>query len=339
MLNNRFFVPDSIRCAHPVRKANGKKDSCFICGARLSRKGAGGIRFEGREFKVLVCEGCGLGKTSPFLDEAALRSMYSSTYREEDATRFPAPLERLIRVVRDGRRRRVERYAKKGRILDVGCGRGDFLTMMRERGWECSGLELDSRVAQKSSEGVDLRPGSLSDVRFPDAHFEAVTFWHVFEHVKEPAWTLKECARILKPGGLLVLAVPNLASLQSRLAGKGWFHLDPPFHLYHYSAANIRNLLEKSGFEVLLVRHFSFEYNPYGFIQSIYNSMGFRTNLLYDFLRSRAPKDALSKAALAFTFLSLPFVAVLSVGLSLAEAALRAGGTIEVYARKRADKA
>ncbi len=318
-----------------MRKAHGKKDKCFICGAPFSKKGAGGIRFEGREFKVLSCQGCGLGVTSPFLEESALKSIYSSTYREEDATRFPSALERLIRVVREGRRRRVERFSKKGRILDVGCGRGDFLLMMRQRGWECNGLELDSRVGANSKEGVELKSGSLSDVRFPDAHFEAVTFWHVFEHVKEPEWTLKECARILKPGGLLVLAVPNRASLQSRAAGMGWFHLDPPFHLYHYSAENIKKLLEKSGFEVLNVHHFSFEYNPYGFIQSIYNKMGLRTNLLYDFLRSRAPKDALSKAALAFTFVSLPFVAALSVGLSIVEAALRAGGTIEVYARKK----
>jgi ubiquinone/menaquinone biosynthesis C-methylase UbiE len=295
--------------------------------------------FEGREFKILFCEGCGLGKTTPFLDESVLRSMYSSTYREEDATRFPTPLEKLIRVVREGRRRRVERFSAKGRILDVGCGRGDFLLMMRERGWECSGLELDNRVGSKSKNGVDLKSGSLYDVRFPDSYFEAVTFWHVFEHVKDPEWTLKECARVLKPGGLLVLAVPNMGSLQSRLSGRGWFHLDPPFHLYHYSAENMKKFLEKNGFEVLKVRHFSFEYNPYGFLQSIYNRMGLKTNLLYDFLRSRAPKDALSRAALAFTFVSLPVVAALSMGLSLTEAALRSGGTIEVYARKKTEQA
>ena len=321
-----------------MRKAHKKLEKCFICGAGFTRQGASGIRFEGSEFKVLVCEGCGLGKTTPFLDEKTLKSMYSSTYREEAGTRFPSALERVIKVVRDGRRRAVERYASKGRILDVGCGRGDFLLMMRERGWEAFGLELDSRVSSKSKERLDLRSGSLSDIRFPDSYFEAVTFWHVFEHVKEPEWTLKECSRILKPGGLLVLAVPNMGSLQARLSGKGWFHLDPPFHLYHYSAENIKKLLEKKGFEVLKVRHFSFEYNPYGFLQSIYNRIGLKTNLLYDFLRSRAPKGAGSKAALAFTFVSLPVVAALSMGLSLTEAALRSGGTIEVYARKKAEQ-
>lgn len=277
-----------------------------------------------------------MGKTAPFLDEKTLRSMYSSTYRSEDATRFPSALEKVIRVVREGRRRAVERYAPKGRILDVGCGRGDFLQMMLERGWECAGLELDARVGAKSRKGLDLKCGSLSDVRFAEASFEAVTFWHVFEHVREPEWTLKECARILKPQGLLVLAVPNTGSVQAKVGGRGWFHLDPPFHLYHYSAANMKKFLDKNGFEVLRVRHFSFEYNPYGFIQSIYNRMGFRTNLLYDFLRSRAPKGLGPMASLAFMFVTLPFVAAISIALSVVEAAARAGGTIEIYARKRA---
>jgi len=321
-----------------VRKAHKKQEKCFICGAAFSRKAIPGIKSEGAEFTVLVCEGCGLGKTAPFLDEKALRSMYSSTYREEAGTRFPAPLEKVIKAVREGRTRAVERYASKGRILDVGCGRGDFLQMMLERGWEAFGLELDSRVARKSKEGFDLRSGALSDNRFQDEYFEAVTFWHVFEHVKEPEWTLRECRRILKPGGLLVLAVPNMASLQARLSGKGWFHLDPPFHLYHYSASNLKKLLEKSGFEVLKVRHFSFEYNPYGFVQSIYNRMGFKMNLLYDFLRSRKANGLGSKASLALTFASLPVVAALSMGLSLTEAAFGAGGTIEIYARKKAER-
>lgn len=323
-----------------VRKAEKKQDICFICGQKFTRGGSGGIRFEGREFEVFTCSGCGLGRTTPFIDDRALRSMYSSTYREEDATRFPSTLEKVIRIVREGRRRSVERYAPaRGRVLDIGCGRGDFLQMMADRGWEAFGLELDKRVGAKSKKGLDLRCGSLSDVKFPDAHFDAVTFWHVFEHVKDPEWTLGECARVLKPGGLLVLAVPNTQSLQARVGGMGWFHLDPPFHLYHYSAANMKRLLEKNGFDVVKVRHFSFEYNPYGFIQSVYNRAGFRTNLLYDFLRSRAPKGLGPKASLALTFLTLPVVGAAALGLSVAEAAFGAGGTIEVYARKRAQQA
>ncbi|OGP17448.1 MAG: hypothetical protein A2V21_301920 [Deltaproteobacteria bacterium GWC2_55_46] len=320
---------------HSIPQKRRPTQSCFVCGGSFSGKRLTGLKAEGKYYEVVFCQGCGLGKTEPFLEESELKKLYSSTYRKEDSTRFPAPLEWLIGIVRDGRRRAVEKYARKGRILDIGCGRGDFLLMMLRRGWECFGLELDERVSSFNRPGLELRYGSLSDSSFPDGYFDAVTFWHVFEHVRDPEWTLKECARILKPGGLLLVAVPNTASLQSMTTGSAWFHLDPPFHLYHYSAGNMKRLLEKNGFEVKSRRHFSFEYNPYGFLQSFYNAMGLKQNLLYEYLRSRSARSVKTRAGLAFMFATLPFVAVLSTVFSAVEALLRAGGTIEVYARKK----
>lgn len=318
----------------PERKRKAKDQACFICGSNAPSTGYRGLKVDGESYDIVFCPGCGLGRTEPFMDEKRLRALYSSAYREEDSTRFISPLEVLTRAVRNGRCASIERYAKKGRILDVGCGRGDFLSMMAERGWEGVGLELDERIVGRGRTGVNLRHGSLDDVMFPDGHFDAVTFWHVFEHIREPVAALRECRRILKPGGLLMIAVPNMGSLQARLSGKGWFHLDPPFHLYHYSAANLKSLLGKEGFEVAGVSHFSLEYNPYGFIQSIYNRLGFPTNLLYDFLRSKGPKGLVRGLGLAINMALLPLVAPLSVLLSLIEAAGRMGGTIEVYARK-----
>lgn len=315
------------------KKKKIKNSPCFICG-RSFDSGYDGIIAEGARYGIRFCPACGLGKTDPVLTEEEFKKIYSSTYREEDSTRFFSPLEKVIRLLRVQRCRSVERFGKKGRILDVGCGRGDFLLMMKERGWEPTGLELDERIERHGRKiGIDLRSGSLETVRFPDRHFEAVTFWHVFEHLKDPEWALKECRRILKPGGLLVISVPNIGSLQARLSGKHWFHLDPPFHLYHYSLENLKKLLERVSFNTLKVKHFSLEYNPYGYIQSIFNSIGFRPNLLYDFLRSKMKKKD-SYALVALMFLLMPVVLPLSLTLSAAEAALRAGGTIDVYARK-----
>lgn len=316
-----------------TKKKKTKTASCFICG-RPFGGGYDGIAAEGGRYGIRFCGSCGLGKTEPFLDESELKKIYSSTYREEDSRRFFAPLEALIRVLRVRRCRTIERLGKKGRILDVGCGRGDFLLLMRERGWAPTGLELDERIERHGkSVGMDLRAGSLDSVTFPDNHFDAVTFWHVFEHIRNPEWVLKECRRILKPGGVLLISVPNTGSLQARLTGKHWFHLDPPFHLYHYSLRNIKRLIEGVSFKTLKVKHFSIEYNPYGYIQSIFNSLGFRPNLFYDFLRSRLGKND-SYAAVAVMFLLLPVVLPLSLVLSVAEAAIGAGGTVDVYARK-----
>ncbi|MDO8427027.1 MAG: class I SAM-dependent methyltransferase [Deltaproteobacteria bacterium] len=320
----------------PAKGDNSEK-KCFICGGASFSPVYKGIKSEGGLYDIKFCANCGLGRTEPFLNDAELQKIYSSSYREDDSTRFASPLEKAIALLRVQRCRRVEGLAKKGRILDVGCGRADFLLLMKERGWETSGLELDKRIEGRGKKtGMDLRFGTLDTVKFPDSHFDAVTFWHVFEHIRRPEAALAECRRVLKPGGVLVIAVPNIDSVQAKMSGKNWFHLDPPFHLYHYSAKNLTMLLDKSGFEAATVRHYSFEYNPYGFLQSIFNMPGFKRNLFYDFLRSRNIKGLSSKISIALMLLAMPVALPLSMLLSLTEAALRLGGTIEVYARKRA---
>ncbi len=327
---------------------NKSKQVCFLCGGVNSfEAGLKGIKADGRPYDVLFCKTCGLGKTDPFLDQKKLKGIYSSSvYREDDSTRFFGPVEKIIGFFRTGRCKRVERFSMadanggKGRILDVGCGRGDFLALMSGRGWDSTGLEMDKRILKrgKNRDGVSLRVGGLEDVKFPDAHFNAITFWHVFEHLRNPDWALKECHRVLKPGGLLVIAVPNAGSLQARLAGRSWFHLDPPYHLYHYSLKNLKSLLDKNGFEVVNVKHLSLEFNPYGYIQSFFNLCGFRANLFYDFLRSRVSgvKGPYLYSNLALMFMLMPLILPASVILSLSEAALKMGGTIEAYAAKKA---
>ncbi len=317
------------------------KELCFLCGEADSyQTGITGIKVDGRSYDILFCKKCKIGRTDPFLDEKKIKGIYSSAvYRDDDSTRFFSPVEKILTLFRTGRRKRVERYSSAGRILDIGCGRADFLALMAARGWLATGLELDKRVLNqgKGSKGIDLRIGGLEDVKFPEAHFNVITFWHVFEHLRNPLWALKECSRILKQGGLLVVAVPNARSFQARIAGGRWFHLDPPYHLYHYSDDNLRRLLENAGFDVVSVNHLSFEFNPYGCLQSFFNLCGFRPNLFYDFMRSRVSgvKRLNLYASLGIMFLLMPVALPASLIFSLIEAAMRSGGTIEAYAIKK----
>lgn len=141
---------------------------------------------------------------------------------------------------------------KPARVLDVGCGSGVLLARMKALGWEVEGVEIDPDAVEAGRRrGVPVRLGSLQAQKYPDDSFDAVHSAHVIEHVHDPAALLKECHRVLKPGGTLVILTPNMASWGHRKFGQAWLNLDPPRHLVLFSTAPLRRLAEKAGFEVL----------------------------------------------------------------------------------------
>jgi 2-polyprenyl-3-methyl-5-hydroxy-6-metoxy-1,4-benzoquinol methylase len=142
----------------------------------------------------------------------------------------------------------------QGRLLDVGCGSGEWLMTMRQLGWQVEGIDFDSNAISVAKEnGLEAGIGSLEQQKFPASRFDAVTLNHVIEHVPDPVLTLTECCRILRPGGRLVLCTPNGASLGHRLFKKNWRGLEPPRHLHIFSTATAVRLLELSGFNRIRV--------------------------------------------------------------------------------------
>jgi 2-polyprenyl-3-methyl-5-hydroxy-6-metoxy-1,4-benzoquinol methylase len=136
-----------------------------------------------------------------------------------------------------------------GRLLDVGCGSGDFLAFMQQLGWRVEGVDFDAKaVKNAAAKGVHARVGSLESQKFPESTFDAVTMSHFIEHVHDPRNLLRECWRILKPGGHLVAVTPNTGSFGHRLYGDCWMHLDPPRHLHLFNVNTLRSLAEAAGF-------------------------------------------------------------------------------------------
>lgn len=136
-----------------------------------------------------------------------------------------------------------------GCVLDVGCGDGDYLMVMRSLGWEVAGVDPDPRaVADARESGLDVRLGTLSDGGFPSGHFDVVTLCHVIEHVHDPIQLLAECRRVLAPGGELIVMTPNLDSEGHRRFGADWLHLDPPRHLVIFTVESLRRALASAGF-------------------------------------------------------------------------------------------
>src|SRR5207245_1005319 len=118
-----------------------------------------------------------------------------------------------------------------GRLLDVGCGSGDYLVRMRALGWDVAGLEPDHAAAsQARRRDLAVEVGTAETADFPAESFDAITLSHVIEHLHDPHVALERCARWLKPHGVLWLATPDLDSAGQRRYGRDWLALDPPRH-------------------------------------------------------------------------------------------------------------
>jgi 2-polyprenyl-3-methyl-5-hydroxy-6-metoxy-1,4-benzoquinol methylase len=138
---------------------------------------------------------------------------------------------------------------KPGRLLDVGCGSGEFLAGMAVLGWEAFGTDFDEQAiaAAKRHRSVQVACGSLAQQQFADDWFDAITLSNVIEHVPDPQDTFRELARILKPSGRLVIVTPNANSLGHRAFGRCWRGLEPPRHLVLFTEKALRSLASKSG--------------------------------------------------------------------------------------------
>lgn len=141
---------------------------------------------------------------------------------------------------------------ENGRLLDVGCGDGSFLSSMKQLGWNVIGVEPDGKSVSIASEkfGLEVFHGSLERAKFPDKHFDAITMNHVIEHVPNPIELLAECVRVLKPGGKIMVATPNIKSLGHHIFTQDWRGLEVPRHITLFSPLALRLCSERVGLNV-----------------------------------------------------------------------------------------
>jgi SAM-dependent methyltransferase len=223
---------------------------CPVCGAPPS-----GLRFEARGvraardlvFRFPECGACG----TVFLDPATPQpaGIYGSSYFAESA---PGGLEASwIRLTLDCHVRRLGRVEPGWRVLDVGCGNGAWLEVLRAKGIVAEGLDpTPEACAAARAKGLTVHEGWLERNELPDASFDLITANHCLEHSDNPEGFLRGCARLLKPGGVLHLAIPNVESWEAQHAGAAWFHLDPPYHVCLPTQRGLDAVLERSGLRV-----------------------------------------------------------------------------------------
>ncbi|MBF0320314.1 MAG: class I SAM-dependent methyltransferase [Nitrospirae bacterium] len=320
----------------------GQAPLCKICGSEISDLIIEEITGEFDTYGVYYCRACKVGATIPVPTHEDLKKLYAvGGYREKTGRRFMPFVEYFILYFRHKRKNRIKRYINNGRILDIGCGRGLFLNVMKGDGWDVAGVEFDEATASNAASyyGIDVIAGEPHTWKFEAASFDVITLNHVLEHIPDPKELIQACHRLLKDNGLLVVAVPNLDGMQSKVGKKNWFHLDVPYHLHHFTDNGVSSLLSALSFNIVRKRHFDLEYSPFGWLQTLLNMSGVEKNMLYAFLKEpRQGKDALiaaQKKDLTLTVLLFPLYAVLAIIFSLFEsyAAMR-GGIVELFALK-----
>lgn len=290
-------------------------------------------------FRLVRCSQCGLVRTDPQLDDEQIAAYYTETYYGEQAMRLSRTLEAAVRWFRRRRAATLRRLMSPGRVLDIGCGRGWTLAALRDAGWQVEGVELNDAAARHAREVLQLNVAcdGFDPSRYEERQFDAIILWHVLEHLRDVRDTLEACARLLKPGGMLVVAVPNFSSWQARWSRYAWFHLDLPRHYSHFSSEWLQQALDDLGFGIVLVNHASVEQNVFGWIQSALNGCGLRHNLLYDLLR-RGGARTTARPWRDFPLQSLVSLAGLAVlllpaaAMLVLEGLLARGATVEIYA-------
>lgn len=280
-------------------------------------------------FRYVRCQQCGLIYQTPRPVAAEMGRYYPDDYLPFDtglSSRqglIQGLRQRLVQYGLQKRCRpllRARRMAGPGALLDIGCGPGHFLAAMQAHGWDVQGVETNPRAAQYGNQvlGVPIKTGALREGEFGAGTFDAVTLWDVLEHLHHPARTLQEIVRILRPGGILLLRVPVVDSLDARLFGSAWAGLDPPRHLVVFSQRTVEQMLVQQGLDVLRAWSLS------GSHASFVLSLQFKA-------RQKGESGLLSKIA---KVVGSPLGAILGSPYFLAMDQLHLGPELTVLARK-----
>lgn len=219
----------------------------------------------GELFEIWECADCSLRFTQHIPEKEKIGAYYQSTEYISHREDAPGLINRLYRAVRKrtlrSKRKLVERMTGGSRkLLDIGAGTGAFAAEMRNNEWEVTALEPDPGARKTAEEryGLLLRPAD-DLYSLPSSSFNAITLWHVLEHVHDLHQYMEAMQHALAPGGVILAAVPNYTSRDAEIYRTFWAAYDVPRHLYHFSPASMKKLAEKHGFRLREIKPMWFD--------------------------------------------------------------------------------
>jgi SAM-dependent methyltransferase len=207
------------------------------------------------EFAIYKCKACGFEFTQDHPEEAETGRYYESDdyiSHSDTSKGFSNKIYRLVRSAMLLKKRGIIKNVtglQKGTLLDIGSGTGHFAGTMKKAGWQVKGIEINEKARNFSISrfGLDVTvPEQISALE--SESFDCITLWHVLEHFHDPFKNASDILRLLKPGGICVIALPNCSSYDAKHYGRFWAAYDVPRHLWHFNPSTFRLFSEKTGF-------------------------------------------------------------------------------------------
>lgn len=209
-----------------------------------------------KDFHICECLNCGLLYTMPRPSKEKIGAYYKSdeyySHQENKKGFVPRLYEAIKKINLKHKFRLASRDLPVGKLLDIGCGVGDFLHIAEHNGWQCTGVEPSEEareIARQRIKGDLLYSEDLEQL--PDQSFDLITMWHVLEHVDDLKWQVAQLQRLIKPEGRIVIAVPNYRSYDGRFYNAFWAAYDVPRHLNHFNKTVVTKIFKTSGLSLV----------------------------------------------------------------------------------------
>jgi SAM-dependent methyltransferase len=209
------------------------------------------------EFSLYQCEKCGFRFTQDYPEEKDAGRYYESDDYISHSDSRKGVTEKAYQFIRTIMLKRKKRIIRKvtglssGNLLDIGSGTGHFLNVMKTAGWNIKGIEINVRSREYAASRFNIEEIAPEEIKsLLSVSFDCITLWHVLEHFHEPFEYMKEISRLLKPGGVCVIALPNCDSFDAKYFGKEWAAYDVPRHLWHFNPSTFSLFAKRNGFSI-----------------------------------------------------------------------------------------
>ena len=242
-----------------------KISNCPLCGGSSFRSALKAHYFRGNKeaFNIDECLSCGLLITNPRPEDEELAKYYNPENYVSHTDEEKGIMNGLYKLVQKWnlqlKYKVLLKYAPGKKVLDYGAGTGDFVAFAQKQGADAMGLE-PSEVARNTAQQKGIAIKSLDQLdELENESFDAVTLWHVLEHLEDPQKFTGRIAQKIKPGGIIIYAVPNHESFDARYYKDHWAALDVPLHLFHFKKKNLERLAQQNGLDYLATHNMPFD--------------------------------------------------------------------------------